>query len=470
MSSVPAKRIIAKLDIKGSRVIKGIRYEGLRVVGDPYDLSVSYYHQGVDEIFYSDSVASLYGRNSLPELLKRTCRDVFIPITAGGGIQSVEDARTLLASGADKVAINTALFSNPRLIYDLANEFGRQAVVVSIQCRSNHNDWECMTESGRERTGYSVLHWLNVLSSYPVGEFIINSIDQDGTLAGPNLALLSHIQDNITTPLIFGGGINSVYSLDSVLASSAVSGVSIASLLHFNKSTVRQLKESSAFFSSKDNPPSPPLSIHSQPLVGVVDYGCGNLFSLCNALNRIGCNTQLISTASDLQHVSTLFLPGVGSFPHAVHNLHERDLFNPIKEFALSGSNLIGICLGMQLLFTHGTEISPTIGLDLIQGSVNPIPDSELNGLPLPHIGWSDIKLLNDGLLTTLDSFYFVHSFIAAPVDTSTIIAVANYGNVAIPAIVRYGNIVGFQFHPERSSLQGLSILSSTIRNLLDLP
>jgi len=469
MTPVANKRIVVKLDIKGPRVIKGIRYEGLKVVGDPYELALEYYKQGVDEIFYSDAVASLYGRNSLPGLLKKTCRDVFIPITVGGGIQTVDHARYLLSSGADKIAINTALFTNIDLIDALADEFGQQAVVVSIQCRSYNGDWECMAESGRERTGHTIRDWLNKLSSHPVGEYIINSIDQDGTLDGPDLNLLEHVQDLVNIPLIFGGGIESTSSLDKVLSNKIVSGASVASLLHFNHATVTQLKSSSSVLRFQEPAPFTGLdpSFAYSISVGVVDYGCGNLFSITNALNTIGIQTSIVSSPADLDNISVLFLPGVGSFPHAMKNLHERFLVSPIQEYAKSGRALIGICLGMQLLFTNGSEISNNKGLDLIPGSVNSISESiDFSDVPLPHIGWSTIASTSDSFTLPNLPFYFVHSFMATVAESGNILATTSYGNVLIPAIVRRKNVLGFQFHPERSSSQGLNLLSYSIHSL----
>ena len=156
------KRIIARIDVKGGRLIKGVRFEGLRVLGDPREAAIKYYKSGADEIFYSDAVASLYGRNSLTELVKATAKEVFIPITVGGGIRSVNDVEKILASGADKIAINTASVENKSLIRELANVFGAQCIVASIQARKTSNkSWEVMTNSGRERSGIDVKDWVN---------------------------------------------------------------------------------------------------------------------------------------------------------------------------------------------------------------------------------------------------------------------------------------------------------------------
>ena len=153
-------RVISKLDIKGKMVVKGLRYEGLRVVGSASDIASRYSHQDIDEIFYSDIVASLYGRSSLDEILKEVSEQVFIPITAGGGVKDLNSASRLILSGADKVAINTAAVENPFLIREIADSLGSQCVVSSIQTKINsYGKWEIFTESGRNRSKYLIEEW-----------------------------------------------------------------------------------------------------------------------------------------------------------------------------------------------------------------------------------------------------------------------------------------------------------------------
>ena len=195
------KRVIARLDIKGSRLIKGIRLEGLRVIGDPEQAAITYYQNGADELLYLDAVASLYGRNSLNELLRNTRGKVFVPVTAGGGIRSVEDAAELLAAGADKVAINTAALNNPELITELSEAFGSQCVVLSVQARrKGPNSWEAMAECGREKTGWDVLKWIKKAESLGCGEILLTSVDQDGTMSGPDSELINNVSSLTSVP------------------------------------------------------------------------------------------------------------------------------------------------------------------------------------------------------------------------------------------------------------------------------
>ena len=213
------KRVIARLDVKGTRLIKGVNFEGLRVLGDACSIAKKYAEQGVDEIFYSDAVGSLYGRNSLVEVLKATTKNVFVPITAGGAIRSVEDGRKLLAAGADKLAINTAAVNDPSLITNLALKFGRQCVVASIQARKsiNADNWDVMIESGRERSGLDILEWIEKLQELGAGEILITSVDKDGTQSGPDYELYKRVYPLIKVPFIFGGGFSTVKHVNKLI-------------------------------------------------------------------------------------------------------------------------------------------------------------------------------------------------------------------------------------------------------------
>ena len=175
-------RIIPRLDIKGPNLIKSIQFEGLRVIGDPNSFAKKYYHEGADELLYMDSVASLYGRNSLKDLVSKAAKDVFIPITVGGGIRSIETATDILRNGADKVAVNTAAVKNPKLINELVKKFGSQSIVISIEAKhTSDNKWEVFIENGRERTGLDVVKWVKQCESLGAGEILLTSIDKEGT-------------------------------------------------------------------------------------------------------------------------------------------------------------------------------------------------------------------------------------------------------------------------------------------------
>ena len=223
------KRLIARLDIKGNRLIKGVRFEGVKVIGDPSLIIEKYLKEGIDELFYSDAVASLYGRNSLENILREACEKCFIPITAGGGIRSIDDGKRLLAAGADKLAINSAAVKDS-LLYRLSKRFGEQCVVLSVQARKSkdqNSGWEVMIESGREKTSLDLKDWIKKALNFGIGEIFLTSVDQDGTQNGPDYQLIDLISSFVNIPLVVGGGFNSNESISKVLENKKVSGVAI---------------------------------------------------------------------------------------------------------------------------------------------------------------------------------------------------------------------------------------------------
>jgi cyclase len=202
-----ALRLIARLDIKGANLIKGVQLEGLRVVGDPQIHAAKYYQDGADEIIYMDTVASLYGRNNLVDVVSRATEHVFVPITVGGGIRSVEDARTLLRAGADKIAINTAAVKEPKLISQLSDVWGSSTVVLSIEAKKiGEKKWEAYTDNGRERTGLDVAQWAETGAKMGAGEIFVTSVDQEGTKKGFDCELVESITRNVDIPVIASGG------------------------------------------------------------------------------------------------------------------------------------------------------------------------------------------------------------------------------------------------------------------------
>ena len=178
-------RLIARLDIKGQNLIKGIHLEGLRVIGSPNEHALRYYQQGADELIYMDCVASLYGRNHLGDIVRSAAKDIFVPMTVGGGIRSVEDATQILRSGADKVAINTAAVKRPVLISEISYRFGSQCMVLSIEAKEvGSGCWEVYTDNGRERTGIDVIEWVKRGVNLGAGEVLLTSVDREGTRKG----------------------------------------------------------------------------------------------------------------------------------------------------------------------------------------------------------------------------------------------------------------------------------------------
>ncbi len=237
-------RLIARLDVKGPNLIKGVHLEGLRVIGDPNEFAVKYYNQGADELLYLDIVASLYGRSNLIEIVKKTTNDVFVPITVGGGIRNIDDVASLLRSGADKIAVNTAAVKNPKLISEISNKFGSQCMVLSIEAKyQDSGNWEVYTDSGRERTGIDVIDWVKKGEKYGAGELLITSIDREGTRKGFDIDLVSAITDVINIPVIASGGMGSPEDLIDIVKKGNVNAVAMADILHYNRATVEDVRE-----------------------------------------------------------------------------------------------------------------------------------------------------------------------------------------------------------------------------------
>lgn len=236
-------RLIARLDIKGPNLIKGVHLEGLRVIGDPQVFARQYYDQGVDELIYIDIVASLYGRSKLTEIVRRAAHDVFVPMTVGGGVRDVDDVRDLLRAGADKVAVNTAAVKRPELITAVAQRFGSQCMVVSIEAKQQApGKWEVLTDCGRERSGLDAVEWAERAVALGAGEILVTSIDKEGTRKGFDLALTHAVAGAVTVPVIASGGFGRPEDLQAVVAAGA-DAVAIADALHYGRTTIPVLRE-----------------------------------------------------------------------------------------------------------------------------------------------------------------------------------------------------------------------------------
>lgn len=238
-------RIIPRIEIKNNFVIKGINFEGLRKIGDPNIIGKKYYLDGADELLFMDVVASLYGRNNIFEIIKKITKNIFIPITIGGGIRSVEDIQQALNSGADKVAINSAAVKDPKFIKQAVSFFGSSTIVVSIETRKNRkNIWEVYTHNGRDETGINLKDWLKKIQQFKCGEILVTSIDNEGTKKGFDIDLLSFLEkEKIQTPLIFCGGCGSIEHIKKIKKNLKKDAIAISSILHYNLSTIKEIKK-----------------------------------------------------------------------------------------------------------------------------------------------------------------------------------------------------------------------------------
>jgi cyclase len=227
-------RIIPRLDIKGPNLVKGVNLEGLRVLGKPDRFARYYYESGADELLYMDVVASLYGRNSLLDVIERTAREVFIPLTVGGGLRSLDDIGQALRAGADKIALNTAAVRNPRLIEEAAHRFGSSTIVISVEAkRQTDGSYEAFIDHGRERTGLDAHAWAIEAAEHGAGEILITSIDQEGTGRGFDVALTRKVADSVPIPVIAAGGAGQLDHLLDAVHDGNANALCLASMLHY---------------------------------------------------------------------------------------------------------------------------------------------------------------------------------------------------------------------------------------------
>ena len=227
-------RVIPRLDVKGPVLVKGIHLEGLRVLGDPEEYALIYSESGADEIFYQDTVASLYGRNNILDLVSRTANSCLIPLTVGGGIRTLEDIQNVLRAGADKVSINTAAINNPKFIEEAAKTFGSSTIVIAIEVSKYQDNYQAFTDNGREFTGICAIKWAQEAERRGAGEILLTSIDREGTGKGFELPLINEISELIKIPLIVHGGAGHVDDFIETCNSSRVDGFAVSSVLHYS--------------------------------------------------------------------------------------------------------------------------------------------------------------------------------------------------------------------------------------------
>lgn len=236
--------MIARLDIKGPNVIKGIQMEGLRVLGAPSEFARRYYETGADELLFVDTVATLYGRENLREVVELASNELFIPLTVGGGIRQLDDAKSMLMCGADKVAVNSGAIRNPRLISEIAHVFGSQCVVLSVEAKLvSPGRWEPYIDNGREPTGKNVIDWCREAVSLGAGEILLTSVDRDGTKKGLDVPLVAAVADAVNVPIIASGGAGNAGHLRELFEQTQADGVAIASILHYGTTDVSALKK-----------------------------------------------------------------------------------------------------------------------------------------------------------------------------------------------------------------------------------
>ncbi len=233
-------RLIPRLDIKGPNLVKGVNLEGLRVLGKPETFARYYYEQGADELVYMDVVASLYNRNGIMDIVTRTAQEIFIPLTVGGGLRTLDDIRVALRAGADKVSLNTAAIANPELVGEASRSFGSSTIVVSIEAiRQGDGHYEAFVHNGRERTRIDAVEWAIRSCEMGAGELLVTAIQQEGTGRGFDLELTRQIAEAVTIPVIACGGAGKLAHVEEIVLQGKADAVCVASILHYN--TIAQL-------------------------------------------------------------------------------------------------------------------------------------------------------------------------------------------------------------------------------------
>jgi len=237
-------RLIARLDIKMADLIKGIHLEGWRKIGNPWDFAKRYYDEGADELLYMDVVASLYDRNNLTDIVRKTAAEIFIPLCVGGGVRSLEDASNLLRAGADKIALNTAATKRPELIAELAQRFGSQCIVLSLEAKQiGDGKWEAYTDNGREKTGLDAVDWAVRGVELGAGEVLITSVDRDGTFKGFDLELIECISSRVSVPVIACGGLGAPEHMLEAFTDSGADAVAAARAIHTERTSLTALRQ-----------------------------------------------------------------------------------------------------------------------------------------------------------------------------------------------------------------------------------
>ena len=236
-------RIIPCLDVKNGRVVKGINFVDLVDAGDPVEQAKHYSDNGADEICFLDISASLENRDTMVNVVKKTANEVFIPLTVGGGISSIENIQSLLKAGADKVSINSAAINNPNIIKQSSEYFGNQCIVVAVDAKRINNDWYVFSHGGTKNTGIFALDWINKVQELGAGEILLTSMDKDGTKSGFDINLLSEVSNFVTVPVIASGGVGKLEHFYEGVNKGKANALLAASVFHFNEINIKEVKE-----------------------------------------------------------------------------------------------------------------------------------------------------------------------------------------------------------------------------------
>lgn len=482
------KRIIASLDIKNEKLVKGIGMEGLRQIGMPEHFAKIYYEEGIDEIYFRDVVASLYDQNTIKSVVSKTAKRCFIPIIVGGGIRTLKDIEEILRAGGDKVAINSAGVKQPNFLKKAVDCFGASTISVQVDTQTINGIEKVVIESGRTITDIKTVDWITKTQELGVGEIILTSVDLDGTGKGFNFEFLEKIRDLTSAPLVVAGGAGAMCHLTRANLLPHVSGIGLASILHSNYNvevsgvnrirkyeisntknvesiSIKEIKKSLNLPNrvKKDSGELllKPAIRKSQKKVGILDYGAGNIYSVANALVEVGAEPELVKNESHFNKIDALVIPGVGEFENAMRKLKSNNLVQPVIDYFNEGKKILGICLGMQLLFDGSDESPNCAGLSIIKGRCRLLPEKSGK---VPNIGWCYVDE-KDG--TNATQMYFIHSYYVEldnPMRANQ--WYTNLKRFSFPAMIKYEHLMACQFHPELSGKAGLKLLDNWLTGI----
>ena len=472
------KRVIPCLDVDDGRVVKGVQFENTRDAGDPVALARYYEAGGADELVLLDISAGTEGRQTAVDMARKVAENVFIPFTIGGGIRSVADAQAVLDSGADKITVNSAAIKRPQLLAELARHVGKQSVVLSIDAKRSENGttWEAYSAGGRQPSGKDAIAWAKEATELGAGEVLITSIDCDGENKGYDIELTHKVAEVVKVPVIASGGAGRVAHFVEAIQYGMANAVLCASTLHNGELSIDQIKNHLGNIGimirpidRRERDDSLPIkSTKRRPRIAIVDYGMGNRTSVESALVFAGADAMVTSDSEEITSADGIVLPGVGSFPAAKERLQAQDLIEPLNVSRAMGTPVLGICLGHQLLFDSSDEHEKTSGLGWISGDV-----SEINTAISPNIGWRFVNIERLSVLTRglsdMDLFYHAHQFAVEPNEPSVIKATTRLSEglegraSSAVSVVQDGTAYGVQFHPEKSSRSGLSLLKNFV-------
>ena len=236
-------RIIPCLDVKNGRVVKGINFVDLKDAGDPVEQAKIYSDGGADEICFLDITASNENRSTIYEVVKKTSRKCFVPLTVGGGVRNIEDINKLLNCGADKISINTAAVKNPKIVMESSLKFGSQCIVVAIDAKKESNSWEIFTHGGRNKTGIDAIKFAKQMEEYGAGELLVTSMDRDGTQKGYDIDLMKKISEKVNIPVIASGGVGNLDHLVEGITQGKANAVLASSIFHYGKYSIKEAKQ-----------------------------------------------------------------------------------------------------------------------------------------------------------------------------------------------------------------------------------